>query len=310
MQRNDWLDRIERGEVLHAILFAGPKESGQSALARRAAARYLLHTDDVSALSDCPFYQEPADYQVKTVRDALQIVNAQAYERGRHCILFCDAHTMSEAAQDVLLKTLEEPPQDTLLLLTGIESGFRPTILSRCMVLRAETEPWETIAKRLIDAGAEREKAVLAAKLSDGVYGRAEAFLSEESLAFRREAIACIRRFASKSKPYGALSALCTDTVAEEDEDGTTKKSKKVSAALLDAFLDVFLSVLSDVLRIKNGVKDVRNTDCAEVETIFNSTFTIAQIQGMIQIAVDAKEMLAYKASPAMTVDWILSKLP
>ena len=310
MQRNDWLDRIERGEVLHAILFAGPKESGQSALARRAAARYLLHTDDVSALFDCPFYQEPADYQVKTVRDALQIVNAQAYERGRHCILFCDAHTMSEAAQDVLLKTLEEPPQDTLLLLTGIESGFRPTILSRCMVLRAETEPWETIAKRLIDAGAEREKAVLAAKLSDGVYGRAEAFLSEESLAFRREAIACIRRFASKSKPYGALSALCTDTVAEEDEDGTTKKSKKVSAALLDAFLDVFLSVLSDVLRIKNGVKDVRNTDCAEVETIFNSTFTIAQIQGMIQIAVDAKEMLAYKASPAMTVDWILSKLP
>ncbi len=310
MQRNDWMDRIERGEVPHAILFAGAKESGQYALARRAAARFLLHTDDVSGLNNCPFYLEPADYQVKTVRDALSVINAEAYERGRHCILFPDAHTMSEAAQDVLLKTLEEPPSDTLLLLTGAESGFRPTILSRCMILRAETEPWETIRDRLIQNGTEPKKAELAAKLSDGVYGRAEAFLREDSLAFRREAIACIRRLAAKSKPYAALAALCTDTVTEEDEDGTAKKAKKVSAARLDAFLDVLLSILLDVLRLKNGVKDVRNTDCTEVETIFNSTFTIGQIQGMIQVTVDAKEMLAYKASPAMTVDWILAKLP
>ena len=310
MQRNDWLDRIERGDVPHAILFAGPKESGQTALARRAAARYLLHTDDVNTLENCPFYLEPEDYQVKTVRDALSIVNAQAYERGRHCILFPDAHTMSEAAQDVLLKTLEEPPRDTLLLLTGVESGFRPTILSRCMILRAETEPWEAIAKRLTENGADRETAALAAKLSDGVYGRAEAFLSAESLAFRKEAIALIGQLATKVKPYAALAALCTDVVTEEAEDGTSKKTKKVSAARLDAFLELFLSALADVLRRKNGVTDVRNTDCGEVETIFNSTFTTGQIQGMIQIAVDAKEMLAYKASPAMTVDWILAKLP
>ena len=310
MQRNDWMDRIDRGDVPHAILFAGPKESGVLTLARRAAARFLLHTDDTAALENCPFYIEPADYQVKTVRDALSVINSEAYERGRHCILFPDAHTMSEAAQDVLLKTLEEPPKDTLLLLTGAESGFRPTVLSRCMILRSETEPWETIRDRLVQNGTAPKTAELAAKLSDGIYGRAESLLTEESLAFRREAIACIRRFAAKSKPYAALSALCTDTVAEESEDGTAKKTKKVSPALLDAFLDILLSILSDVLRMKNGVRDMRNTDCVEVETIFNSTFTIGQIQGMIQIAVDAKEMLAYKASPAMTVDWILAKLP
>ena len=310
MQRNDWLDRIDRGDVPHAILFAGAKESGVLTLARRAAARFLLHTDDAAALENCPFYLEPADYQVRTVRDALSVINAEAYERGRHCILFPDAHTMSEAAQDVLLKTLEEPPQDTLLLLTGAESGFRPTILSRCMILRTETEPWETIRDRLVQNGAEPETAALAAKLSDGVYGRAEAFLREESLAFRREAIACIRRFASKSKPYEALSALCTDTVTEEGEDGAVKRSKKVSAVLLDRFLDILLSILSDVLRLKNGVQDVRSTDCTGIETIFNSTFTIKQIQCMIQITVDAKEMLSYKASPAMTIDWILANLP
>ena len=310
MQRNDWMKRIEAGEVPHAILFAGPGESDQLALARRAAARYLLHSDDVGALSGCPFYIEPESYQVAAVRDALAAINAQAYERGRHCILFPDAHTMSEAAQDVLLKTLEEPPADTLLLLTGTESGFRPTILSRCMILRAETEPWETIRDRLMQTGAEPEKAALAAKLSDGIFGRAEAFLSEENLAFRKEAIACVAKFASKAKPYAALAALCTESVVEEQDDGTSKKAKKVSANALDKVLDVFLSVLADVLRIKSGVTDVRNTDCATVEKLFDSTFTTAQIQGMIQIAVEAKEMLYYKASPAMTADWILAKLP
>lgn len=310
MQRNDWMDRIEAGEVPHAILFAGPGESGQAALARRAAARYLLHTDDVTALTGCPFYLEPEDYQVKTVRDALAVLNAQAYGRGRRCILFPDAHTMSEAAQDVLLKTLEEPPEDTLLLLTGTESGFRPTILSRCMILRAKTEPWETIAKRLTENGTDRGQAALAAKLSDGVYGRAEAFLEEDALAFRREAIACIKAFAGRVKPYAALAALCTETVTESDEDGTAKKAKKVSMTSVDRVLDLFLSILADVLRLKYGINDVRNTDCAELETIFNSTFTTAQIQGMIQIAAEAKEMLLYKANPAMTVDWILAKLP
>lgn len=310
MREADWLNRIEAGDVPHAILFAGPKESGQATLARRAAARFLLHTDDTDALNGCPFYVEPTDFQVRAVRDALAMINVEAYERGRHCILFVEAHTMSEAAQDVLLKTLEEPPADTLLLLTGTESGFRPTILSRCMILRAETEPWETIADRLAHNGTERALAERAAKLSDGIAGRAEALLQEEQTAFRAGAIDCIRRFLRPAKPYAALAALCTETVEEESDDGSFKRGKKVGADALGAFLDVFLSILSDVLRLQNGIAEIRNTDCADLEKNYASTFTISQIQGMIHIAAEAKEMLRYKASPALTVDWILAKLP
>ena len=115
---------------------------------------------------------------------------------------------------------------------------------------------------------------------------------------------------AGRVKPYAALSALCTETVTEEGEDGSAKKAKKVGAAAVDRVLDLLLSVLSDVLRMKCGAGGIRNTDCAAVEKHFNSTFTTAQIQGMIQVAAEAKEMLRYKANPAMTVDWILSKLP
>ena len=310
MRTDDWLIRIENGDIPHAILFAGPKESGQLQLARRAAARFLLHRDDPSALTDCPFYTEPDNFAIDTVRDALALINSEAYGRGRRCLLLADAHTMSEAAQDVLLKTLEEPPTDTLLLLTGLESGLRPTILSRCMILRAETEPWERIAERLERGGVPYPLAERAAKLSDGVAGRAEAFLSEPYQTFRKGALDCIGMCLHRAKPYAALQTLCTDTVAEEDADGAVKKTKKVSPALLDAFLEIFLSVLSDALRICGGVGEIRNTDCADLIKNFAATFTIAQIQSMIQNASDAKEMLAYKASAALTADWILAKLP
>ena len=310
MRIDDWMRRIENGDVPHAILFAGPKESGQLALARRAAARFLLHRDDPKALSDCPFYSEPVSFAIDAVRDALALINAEAFGRGRRCILFADAHTMSEAAQDVLLKTLEEPPQDTLLLLTGMESGMRPTILSRCMVLRTETEPWERIAERLMQNGTDRRSAQLAAKLSDGVYGRAEAFLTEEAQRFRSGAIDCIRACLKPTKPYAALAALCTDTVSDEEGDGAAKKTNKVSAQLLDTFFDVFLSVLSDALRLSNGIAEIRNMDCTDLIKNFASGFTTAQIQGMIELVSDAKEMLVYKASAALTADWLLAKLP
>ena len=78
MQENDWLNRIEAGDVPHAILFAGPKESGQLARARRAAARYLLHSDSTDALSDSPFYVEPQERSIDAIRDALALVNANA----------------------------------------------------------------------------------------------------------------------------------------------------------------------------------------------------------------------------------------
>ena len=310
MRRTDWLNRIESGDVPHAILFAGPKESGQLALARLAAARYLLHSDRVEALADSPYFIEPCDRSIDAVRDALALINAQAYGRGRRCVLFADAQEMSEASQDVLLKTLEEPPEDTLLLLTGIESGLRPTILSRCMILRAESEPWEAIERRLIADGVAPTEAALAARLSDGIEGRARAFLEADFQTFRTGAIDCIGDFSRRAKPYAALAALCTDTVEEEGADGSSKKGRKVSAERLDAFLDVFLSILLDVLRLKSGIPELRNTDCAALEKNFNTHFTIAQIQGMIQITADAKEMLLYKASPALTADWILAKLP
>lgn len=309
MRLEEKLSKIEAGDCPHAILLAGPPESDLGAVARRMAARFLLHTDDSEALQSCPFYLEASDYAIDPMRDILHLLNAEAFERGRRCIVLLNAHRMTQLVQNVLLKTLEEPPENTLLLLTGVEAGFLPTILSRCMILREETEPWEAIRARLVENGVDERTATYCAKRADGVYGRAEAFAAPDALAFRDGAIACMERYQNGVRPIPEAAALCTRSESG-DEDGETKKRMRVSAELVDAFFDVWLELLSDALKLQVGWAALDNTDCEPLVKNLAKAFTTAQIQGMINTALDGKRQLTYRAAAAQTLDWVLAKMP
>ena len=95
-----------------------------------------------------------------------------------------DAETLvpqesSQAAANALLKLLEEPPADTLLILTSSEPGrLLDTIRSRTMPLHLPGLPEADVAEFLIEAaGVDRERAERAAQLGRGSIGRALGFL-------------------------------------------------------------------------------------------------------------------------------------
>lgn len=308
MDNETRLKHIEEGNCPHAILLAGPPESSQEDFARRAAARYLLHSEEVSRLSSNPFYLEVSDYSIESVRNALQLLNAEAFERGRRCIVFLNAHKMTQLVQNVLLKTLEEPPADTLLLLTGVESGILPTILSRCMIIRAETEPWESIYKRLVEEGIDEEAAEHCARRSGGVYGRAKVYAQEEELAFRKEVIGAMQKYLRGIRPVPEAAAICTRS--EQDETGDGKKRARVSPELTDRFFDIWLELLSDALKVHAGWQEPDNSDCKPLVKNLADNFTTSRIQGMINTLLEGKKQLTYRATASMTLDWVLTRMP
>ena len=308
MDKETRLKRIEEGNCPHAILLAGPPESSQEDFAREAASRYLFHSNDISHLASSPFYMEISEYSIETVRNALQLLNAEAFERGRRCILLLNAHKMTQLVQNVLLKTLEEPPADTLLLLTGVESGMLPTILSRCMILRTETEPWETICKKLIQEGTNRETAEHCARRSGGIYGRAKIFATEEELAFRKSAIDAMQKYLKGIRPIPEAAAICTRS--EQDETGEGRKKNRVSAELADRFFDIWLELLADALKRHTGWSEPDNSDCKPLVKNLADNFTIRQIQGMMNTLLEGKKQLIYRATASMTLDWVLTKMP
>lgn len=309
MRKEERLRHIEAGECPHAILLAGAPESDWTGFARQAAARYLLHSDDPAGLANCPFYLELSEYSVDAVRDMMRILNAEAFERGRRCIVLLQAQTMSATVQNVLLKTLEEPPEDTLLLLTGVEAGILPTILSRCMILRDETEPWQAIAARLRESGVSPSVAEHCARRSDGVYGRAERFAAPDALSFRQGAIECLQSYRNGMRPLPEAATLCTRAEAGEAEPGARKRAR-VSAEAVDAFFDVWLSLLGDALQQTVGWTELNNSDCKPLVKNLADSFTTAQIQGMIATILEGKRQLTFRATASMTLDWVLCKLP
>ncbi|MDO9228737.1 MAG: DNA polymerase III subunit delta' [Syntrophales bacterium] len=106
---------------------------------------------------------------------------------GRRIFILREADRMNAAAANALLKTLEEPSADNILLLTTARSHALPmTILSRCQHLRFSPLPPEEVARFLREKeGLETAAAEILAASSGGSIGRAVEMNREDYLAQR-----------------------------------------------------------------------------------------------------------------------------
>ncbi|MBI5070261.1 MAG: DNA polymerase III subunit delta' [Deltaproteobacteria bacterium] len=130
------------------------------------------------------------DIVVDQVRDLTDRRLALRLFEGRRRVVIVDpAEAMNPQAQNALLKTLEEPPEDTVLCLVSSSADvLLPTIRSRCLRLPFAPLPDAFVASRLEAEGRPPAEARLAVALAGGSLGRALA-LDTATLAARREAV-------------------------------------------------------------------------------------------------------------------------
>ncbi|MFO7609537.1 MAG: hypothetical protein R6X35_10130 [Candidatus Krumholzibacteriia bacterium] len=114
-----------------------------------------------------------------TVRSLIQFLRRRAYQGAWKVAVVADGQRLNPAAANAFLKTLEEPPPQTVIIVltTGTE-GMLPTILSRCQKVRFEPWPPAELADLLGRVtGAEPPAARAAAHAADGNARRAAALL-------------------------------------------------------------------------------------------------------------------------------------
>lgn len=120
--------------------------------------------------------------QIRRVSHFLRLTKSQSAYR---CVIIDDAHEMTIAAQNSLLKVLEEPPAQTVLILVTDRIGrLLPTILSRCrqFEFRAMSDEMIESAIRIVkpDLPAVQRSQIL--KLSKGSIGRAIDYIQKNAL--------------------------------------------------------------------------------------------------------------------------------
>ncbi len=139
-----WHDRVAHGRVPHAVLLAGPTGVGKRAAARWIAASTLgietaefpAHPGEIPKHADLRWIAPPEDKEsigIEQIRDLVHDISLTSYEGGSKVAVIEPANAMTVNAANSLLKTLEEPPGDALLILIADRVGKLPaTIFSRC----------------------------------------------------------------------------------------------------------------------------------------------------------------------------------
>ena len=161
----------DQERLAHAYLISGPAGSGKAAVAAGLAATLNNTTPEqvLSARAPDVFLTEPGSRSRRIIVDQIRSLERALQLRttaGRKKIaIIRDADRMQSQAANAFLKTLEEPPENSLLLLlTTLPEALPETIVSRCLSLplrvpsQAKPSPEETELLRLLCAAAEENR--------------------------------------------------------------------------------------------------------------------------------------------------------
>ena len=221
-------------------------------------------------------------------------------------IVFEDAHRLSEEASNALLKTLEEPPVQVMLILTTHwEDGILATIRSRCRNPGSSSQwrqarSWPSLTA---DFEVEGEEAQLLARLSMGRLGWAlEAHADASVMESRRDELTRISEL---------LDATLEDRFAYASDLSSQFYRNRTEA--LDV-LGFWLRWWRDMLVVSetggDRAADVVNVDWRESLTRAAAGYSTSQISGFIRTLLETMESLERNVNARLALEAMMLTMP
>lgn len=285
---------------------------------------------------------EGAFIRVETIREnVIPEVMRSPFEGGAKVFIIEQADRMNPAAQNALLKTLEEPPPDTyLLLISEREDELLDTIRSRCLVVRVDSVVPATVREMLEQEGASPGQAELAVQLAPDDLRRARELALDDSARLRRslwlsvpgrlwvpadavdlaaEIVSEVRdavrvREAEHKKDLARVVEAMGDargsaSIRTALANRYKRQLKRIEESMLIEALDTLASLYRDVLLIKSGgLESVLNSDKQELlrEWAESPTVSAAGLSSMVERCAQAAEALTKNANATLTLEALL----
>jgi DNA polymerase-3 subunit delta' len=231
------------------IVFALPvgrnEKEGDAPLSKLSEAEIALVREQQRLKAQNPYHKigvpRANAIKINSVREIRKGASLAGFEPGRKVFIILQAEDLSDHSANALLKTLEEPPGETVLLLTtSAQDRLLPTLVSRCQQIRFAPLTVDEIARALEQREEiPREDALVAARLSNGSYSRALERTSSDVGERRREAIDFLR-----------AALLPSREVIGASIDGITHRYQKQE---MEEFLLLLQDWLRDAMMLKEG---------------------------------------------------------
>ncbi|MBN1220573.1 MAG: DNA polymerase III subunit delta' [Anaerolineae bacterium] len=309
----DLLTRQATTERLpQALLLTGPGNVGKSTVARYFA-QFLNCREDDKPCGKCGscrklvsgnhpdvriWDDEGEAIKIDQIRELQRELALSPYEGQYRVVLLCNFERATLSAANALLKTLEEPNPQVVLILTAADSGaLLPTIVSRCQGLALRPLP----ASEMVAALQKRwhispEQAELLTRLAAGRLGWVIRALEDENLLARRE------RFF-----HDLLDLLAMDRAGRLAYASDLSHDSSLVKETLVSWLTVWRDLL---LLLSDSQTKILNLDWQETLQSLANQSTLIQAQQMVVRLRAALANLEYNVNPRLNLEAVLLKMP
>jgi DNA polymerase-3 subunit delta' len=324
---------VARGTLPPSLLLAGPAGVGKrrAALAvatavncqqpRSADPSSASHGLEQDACGECAACRriargvhpdviviEPGDtgtIKIEQVRDVVDRAGYRPFEGRRRVVVIDEADAMVTAAQNALLKTLEEPPSASIfILVSSIPDSLLGTVRSRCPRLRfGPLSPAEIAEILMRDHEYTETEARAAAADAGGSVGRALSAESADLTEARGAAQRILEQAARGTDPGRRIEAM-KDLVGKKGSSGSERDQ-------LAACLRATASLLRDLglLAVRADASTLANADLQRELSALSRSYDgdrATQAYGAVDRALAALER---NASPKLVVDWLVLQI-
>lgn len=309
---------LSGGRLAHSLLFTGPEGTGK----RMAALGLAMELNCASpergqacgACPECSQISKSAHPDVsiiapegKALEIKIEAVRGMRREihlkpvRGRYKVFILEkADRLNPESSNALLKVLEEPPdQSLIILLTAEPYSLLPTIISRCQEVRfrrLSTEDTEKVLEKQPDIP--REKIRLLARLSGGSPGKAVTML-KNGLERRQEIFDWA--FPGEKAPENA--GIFQVLASGGEKAGLEAKDTAQKRENLKVFFEMLLSWYRDALTAAAGGEDLVNEDFAERIKKYAASMEAGAAAEAMKTLLAAQEQVSLFANPRLVFE-------
>jgi DNA polymerase III subunit delta' len=297
---------ISMQRVAHAYLFSGIEGCGKKKSALAFVQAVFCGSEEACGVcSSCRkiasgqhpdlHILEPdgAFIKIDQVRELQKELSYRPFEAPKKACIIDGADKFNLSSGNALLKTLEEPPGDALLILIAPErSAVLQTILSRCQALSFQPLSAELIEGRLVRDGFPAEAARVAATLSGGSLRKGIDIATDGVLEGRGSFLT--RIIALNLKDVAPIFAAAEEFAA--DKEG------------LPGMLELLMSFLRDILIYNSTPGALANADLEQLIAREAARCSEGRVMELIEQLVATRRMLARNVNARLALEVFLMR--